>query len=34
MVILAIVALLAEGLLTFLEKRLFRWKPAEAGSAR
>ncbi|WP_329311561.1 ABC transporter permease [Streptomyces sp. NBC_01262] len=34
MVILAIVALLAEGVLTFLEKRLFRWKPAEAGSAR
>ncbi|MFE7705096.1 ABC transporter permease [Streptomyces sp. NPDC057486] len=34
MVILAIVALLAEGLLTFLEKRLFRWKPADAGSAR
>ncbi|MFI6726924.1 ABC transporter permease [Streptomyces atratus] len=34
MVILAIVALLAEGLLTFLEKRLFRWKPAEAGTAR
>ncbi|MEU0836521.1 ABC transporter permease [Streptomyces sp. NPDC056231] len=34
MVILAIVALLAEGLLTFLEKRLFRWKPADAGSTR
>ena len=34
MVILAIVALLAEGVLTFLEKRLFRWKPAEADSAR
>jgi NitT/TauT family transport system permease protein len=34
MAILAVVALLAEGLLTFLEKRLFRWKPAEAGSAR
>ncbi|MGW1101451.1 ABC transporter permease [Streptomyces sp. NPDC002540] len=34
MVILAIVALLAEGLLTFLEKRLFRWKPADADSAR
>ncbi|MGW2181354.1 ABC transporter permease [Streptomyces sp. NPDC001732] len=34
MVILAIVALLAEGLLTFLEKRLFRWKPADAESAR
>ncbi|MFD8569012.1 ABC transporter permease [Streptomyces sp. NPDC059639] len=27
MVILAVVALLAEGLLTFLEKKLFRWKP-------
>ncbi|MFF8691085.1 ABC transporter permease [Streptomyces sp. NPDC002431] len=34
MVILAIVALLAEGLLTFLEKRLFRWKPADADSPR
>ncbi|MFF3560443.1 ABC transporter permease [Streptomyces sp. NPDC002574] len=34
MAILAVVALLAEGLLTFLEKRLFRWKPAEAGSDR
>ncbi|MCX4791258.1 MULTISPECIES: ABC transporter permease [unclassified Streptomyces] len=34
MVILAIVALLAEGLLTFLEKRLFRWKPDEADTAR
>ncbi|MET7524977.1 ABC transporter permease [Streptomyces sp. NPDC005248] len=34
MVILAVVALLAEGLLTFLEKRLFRWKPADADSAR
>ncbi|MEW1718023.1 ABC transporter permease [Streptomyces sp. NPDC093109] len=34
MVILAVVALLAEALLTFLEKRLFRWKPAEAGSDR
>jgi NitT/TauT family transport system permease protein len=32
MVILAVVALLAEGLLTFAERRLFRWKPA-AGSA-
>ncbi|WP_353940196.1 ABC transporter permease [Streptomyces sp. HUAS MG91] len=30
MVILAVVALLAEGLLTFLEKRLFRWKPADS----
>ncbi|MFF1837188.1 ABC transporter permease [Streptomyces sp. NPDC058231] len=34
MVILAVVALLAEGLLTFLEKRLFRWKPVDSGSAR
>ncbi|RDG32827.1 ABC transporter permease [Streptomyces corynorhini] len=34
MVILAVVALLAEAVLTFLEKRLFRWKPAEAGSER
>lgn len=34
MVILAVVALLAEGLLTFLEKRLFRWKPAESGAGR
>jgi NitT/TauT family transport system permease protein len=34
MVILAIVALLAEGLLTFLEKRLFRWKLADADTAR
>jgi NitT/TauT family transport system permease protein len=34
MVILAVVALLAEVLLTFLEKRLFRWKPAEAGADR
>ncbi|MFE2430059.1 ABC transporter permease [Streptomyces sp. NPDC059373] len=34
MAILAVVALLAEGLLTFLEKRLFRWKPAEAGADR
>ncbi|CAL9292985.1 ABC transporter permease [Streptomyces sp. SudanB52_2052] len=28
MVILAVVALLAEGLLTFTERRIFRWKPA------
>ncbi|MCK7625269.1 ABC transporter permease [Streptomyces sp. RS10V-4] len=34
MVILAVVALLAEGLLAFLEKRLFRWKPADTGDAR
>lgn len=34
MAILAVVALLAEGLLTFLEKKLFRWKPADAGAAR
>lgn len=32
MVILAVVALLAEGLLTLLEKKLFRWKPPEPGS--
>jgi len=34
MAILAVVALAAEGLLTFLEKRLFRWKPPESGSGR
>ncbi|MFF2920981.1 ABC transporter permease [Streptomyces celluloflavus] len=34
MVILAVVALLAEGLLAFLEKRLFRWKPDDTGEAR
>ncbi|TJZ58995.1 ABC transporter permease [Streptomyces piniterrae] len=34
MVILAVVALLAEGLLAFLEKRLFRWKPADASADR
>ncbi|GAB7035204.1 ABC transporter permease [Streptomyces sp. NPDC021749] len=34
MVILAVVALLAEGLLAFLEKRLFRWKPADATDGR
>jgi NitT/TauT family transport system permease protein len=34
MVILALVALVAEGLLTFLENRLFRWKPATPGSDR
>jgi NitT/TauT family transport system permease protein len=34
MAILAVVALLAEGLLTFVEKRLFRWKPAESGADR
>ncbi|WP_449479102.1 ABC transporter permease [Streptomyces abikoensis] len=33
MVILAVVALLAEGLLTFAEKRLFRWKPGGSGGA-
>ncbi|KPI14200.1 ABC-type transporter, integral membrane subunit [Actinobacteria bacterium OK074] len=32
MVILAVVALLAEGLLTFAERRIFRWKPADSGS--
>ncbi|MFE7116705.1 ABC transporter permease [Streptomyces sp. NPDC057654] len=34
MVILAVVALLAEGLLTFAEKRLFRWKPGGSGGDR
>ncbi|MFE2229211.1 ABC transporter permease [Streptomyces kronopolitis] len=34
MLILAVVALLAEGLLAFLERRLFRWKPADAGDGR
>ncbi|MFJ4410756.1 ABC transporter permease [Streptomyces sp. NPDC088910] len=34
MVILAVVALIAEGLLTYLEKRLFRWKPAQPGAER
>lgn len=34
MVILAVVALLAEGLLAFLEKRLFRWKPADTAAHR
>ncbi|WP_406136206.1 ABC transporter permease [Streptomyces sp. NBC_01089] len=34
MVILAVVALITEGLLTFAERRLFRWRPAEAGSER
>jgi NitT/TauT family transport system permease protein len=32
MVILAVVALAAEGLLTFAERRIFRWKPASSGS--
>ncbi|MFI9599271.1 ABC transporter permease [Streptomyces sp. NPDC004069] len=31
MVILAAVALVAEGLLTFTERRIFRWKPAGSG---
>ncbi|WP_030904445.1 ABC transporter permease [Streptomyces sp. NRRL F-5126] len=34
MVILAVVALLAEGVLTFLERRLFRWKPTDSGDGR
>ncbi|MFF9780811.1 ABC transporter permease [Streptomyces nigrescens] len=34
MVILAVVALLAEGLLAFLERRLFRWKPADSAGVR
>ncbi|MFF2848565.1 ABC transporter permease [Streptomyces sp. NPDC058001] len=32
MAILAIVALLTEGLLTFAERRLFKWRPAEPGT--
>ncbi|MFJ1968940.1 ABC transporter permease [Streptomyces sp. NPDC087903] len=32
MVILAVVALLAEGLLTFGERRIFRWKPSDSDS--
>jgi NitT/TauT family transport system permease protein len=31
MVILAAVALVAEGLLTFAERRIFRWKPPADG---
>ncbi len=31
MVILAVVALAAEGLLTFAERRIFRWKPSDSG---
>ncbi|MFD8546491.1 ABC transporter permease [Streptomyces sp. NPDC059649] len=34
MVILAVVALVAEGLLAFLERRLFRWKPADRSDDR
>lgn len=34
MAILAVVALLAEGLLTFAEKRLFRWKTGSPGGDR
>ncbi|MFE6740340.1 ABC transporter permease [Streptomyces tubercidicus] len=34
MVVLAVVALLAEGLLAFLERRLFRWKPADPAGGR
>ncbi|MFF4765831.1 ABC transporter permease [Streptomyces sp. NPDC001255] len=34
MVILAVVALLAEALLSALERGLFRWKPAEDGDGR
>jgi NitT/TauT family transport system permease protein len=34
MVILAVVALLAEGLLTFLERRLFRWKASDSTDGR
>ncbi|MGW3497572.1 ABC transporter permease [Streptomyces sp. NPDC001020] len=32
MVILAVVALAAEGLLTFAERRIFRWKPSDSRS--
>ncbi|MER7641486.1 ABC transporter permease [Streptomyces sp. NPDC126522] len=32
MVILAVVALVAEGLLTFAENRIFRWKPSDSDS--
>ncbi|AZS84685.1 ABC transporter permease [Streptomyces griseoviridis] len=32
MVILAVVALVAEGLLTFAESRIFRWKPSDSDS--
>lgn len=32
MVILAVVALVAEGLLTFAENRIFRWKPSSSDS--
>ncbi|WP_330460269.1 ABC transporter permease [Streptomyces sp. NBC_00820] len=32
MVLLAVVALVAEGLLTFAERRIFRWKPAGSDS--
>jgi NitT/TauT family transport system permease protein len=32
MVILAVVALVAEGLLTFAERRIFRWKPSGSDS--
>ncbi|MET9362386.1 ABC transporter permease [Streptomyces sp. NPDC006632] len=34
MAILAVVALFTEGLLTFAERRLFRWRPAEPGAER
>ena len=30
-IILAVVALVAEGLLTFAERRIFRWKPSDSG---
>ncbi len=33
LVILAVVALLAEGLLTYLERRLFRWRPPQHSGA-
>ena len=34
MTILAVVALVTEGLLTLAEKKLFRWKPGDAGDGR
>ncbi|MCX4547719.1 ABC transporter permease [Streptomyces sp. NBC_01267] len=34
MAILAVVALITEGLLTFAERRLFKWRPVEAGAER
>jgi NitT/TauT family transport system permease protein len=33
MVLIAIIALVAEFLITLLEKRILRWRPPQAGSA-